>query len=268
MVMTEELVSENDQIVELYRQLKNGNKVAEQLGISNNTVYKVLKDLGIATDRFHKHLTIFQENNLIDLINEYNTGAKPTELAKKYNCAHITVLETLRKAGVEIRGAKTRLNESELEEIRLAYESGLNMKEVARKVGRHVNTIIRIINTNFSEISRSGKSGPGGPHWGGGRNRDGHGYIWVWVSPDDPMASMAVGNGRGRSSYVLEHRLAMARKIGRPLRDTETVHHIDGDRTNNAQANLELRQGKHGKHVVMMCLDCGSHNVGHAPLSN
>jgi len=32
----------------------------------------------------------------------------------------------------------------------------------------------------------------------------------------------------------------MERKIGRPLRANENVHHIDGDRLNNDPANLEL----------------------------
>lgn len=68
------------------------------------------------------------------------------------------------------------------------------------------------------------------------------------------------------TGHVLEHRLVMARKLGRPLLRTETVHHIDGDRMNNAPENLQLRQGKHGKHVVMCCLDCGSHNIGHVEL--
>ena len=38
------------------------------------------------------------------------------------------------------------------------------------------------------------------------------GYVRVKVPDDDPMAVM-----RDASGYVLEHRLVMARKLGRPL---------------------------------------------------
>lgn len=39
---------------------------------------------------------------------------------------------------------------------------------------------------------------------------------------------------------VLEHRLSMAKKIGRPLRSDEMVDHMDGVKTNNAPENLRL----------------------------
>ena len=42
------------------------------------------------------------------------------------------------------------------------------------------------------------------------------------------------------TGYEFEHRLVMAKMIGRPLREGENVHHRDGDRLNNAPANLEL----------------------------
>lgn len=68
------------------------------------------------------------------------------------------------------------------------------------------------------------------------------GGYWEVVCPPE-FAPMATAHGR-----VLEHRLGMARSIGRPLLPTETVHHIDGDVRNNAPENLELRAGQHGKH--------------------
>lgn len=42
------------------------------------------------------------------------------------------------------------------------------------------------------------------------------------------------------NGYEYEHRLRMAEKLGRLLRDGENVHHFDGDRLNNDPSNLEL----------------------------
>lgn len=71
--------------------------------------------------------------------------------------------------------------------------------------------------------------------WKGGRRTNSQGYVYVQLKSDNQFYGMA--NKRG---YTLEHRLVIARKIGRPLSCGEHVHHKDGIRSNNSEDNLEL----------------------------
>lgn len=61
---------------------------------------------------------------------------------------------------------------------------------------------------------------------------DSYGYILLWM-PDHPMA-----DGQG---YVKEHRLVLAKKLGRILTRDEDGHHLDENRANNHPDNIELK---------------------------
>ncbi|WP_109527173.1 MULTISPECIES: HNH endonuclease [Nocardia] len=64
------------------------------------------------------------------------------------------------------------------------------------------------------------------------------GYPRIWVGKDSPHA-----NAQG---YAYCHRLAMAEHLGRPLRPEETVHHVNGDKSDYRIENLELWAKNHG----------------------
>lgn len=71
--------------------------------------------------------------------------------------------------------------------------------------------------------------------WKGGRHKTSYGYITVKLMPDDFYYSMADTEG-----YVFEHRLVMAKHLGRCLQPWEQVHHKNGMREDNKLENLEL----------------------------
>ena len=84
------------------------------------------------------------------------------------------------------------------------------------------------------DCSKRSRRGVEAGYWKGGRLKVG-GYIRAWLAPDDAFFSMADSKG-----YVAEHRLVMARYLGRPLDDSEIVHHVNGVKDDNRLENLCL----------------------------
>lgn len=76
---------------------------------------------------------------------------------------------------------------------------------------------------------RPNMTGTNHPRWKGGVKRAVNGYTATYTE-QHPSGQL----------YVLDHRLVMERMIGRPLLDSENVHHKNGIRDDNRPENLEL----------------------------
>jgi len=92
----------------------------------------------------------------------------------------------------------------------------------------------KLINKN--RLKNSWLKGEENPNWKGGKTKDGAGYIQVIVYPDSPFYKMVCKSG----SRVREHRLVMAKFLGRSLTQDEHVHHRNGDKQDNRIENLQL----------------------------
>ena len=101
-----------------------------------------------------------------------------------------------------------------------------------------------------SEVNTGSKH----PHWKGGRII-GEGYVFIWLPKDDFFHSMC-----DHHNYVAEHRLVMARHIGRTLHTWEIVHHkhtkypsgsVD-DKQDNRIENLQLVTDERHNQITLL----------------
>lgn len=99
-------------------------------------------------------------------------------------------------------------------------------------------------NNGLLQLGNNGSRSPG---WRGGRRKTKRGYIRVWMDPEDPMYCMSDNDG-----YVLEHRLVMARKIGRPLLTGEVVHHSNRNKEDNSVDNLVLTSRSEHETITLL----------------
>jgi len=85
----------------------------------------------------------------------------------------------------------------------------------------------RIHKKNFTGLCYScwvkSHIGAASPNWKGGRHLDINGYVLVSLSPNDFFHPMADNH-----NYVREHRLVVAKALGRCLHTWEIVHHKKG----------------------------------------
>lgn len=244
---------------EIYKQYGTGSAVESKLNVSHTTAYRLLEQAGVVLPKRNetKPSRIKVKGELVTVIvSDYLAGLSWSELETKYKVGQYSMREAIRRAGVPLRdhGAqRRRVEEHEVAEIcRLYTKEAFSQAQIATKIGASQPVISRILRSNGIRI-KSKVSGEDHGSWQGGRTKTPGGYILVMDSTFPTMVT--------RIGYVLEHRLNMAKHLGRPLEKWESVHHIDGNRENNDISNLQLRIGQHGKSVRYCCSECGSYKL-------
>lgn len=197
-----------------------------------------------------------------EVVAAYKTGASSTTIARRHGCHTQTVLNVLARHGVRARGgderhSRRRWSDADLADMASMWQDGESRTAIGRKYRAGIETVTRVLTVTlgFQVGEPRHKGMDRHPNWKGGVVTP-QGYRLVRVDCGHPFAAMA-----GKDGYVPEHRLVAATMIGRSLRPDETVHHIDGNRANNAPGNLQVRNGRHGYGQVLRCHSCGSHDI-------
>lgn len=155
--------------------------------------------------------------NKKEAVRLYQSGLGVQSIAKHFGCTHGPVWRAL-KGLVEMRPAQGR--KFEPSEAAMLYAKGLSTPAIATKLGvsphavqealRNAGVKLRSIGAARNLIAKD-------------RRINAYGYAMLRVGP---------------RKYVLEHRVIAERVLGRSLKRTEYVHHINCDRADNSNRNL------------------------------
>lgn len=255
-------------VMEQYKKTQSGTRIAKRLGVAPRTVYKVLHDNGIDVPGWADEKPTrrkFSAEVEAQVVADYLAGMSLVQLETKYGEGQYALRAAVKRAGHKLRdhgGQRRRVYDGEAARMVYLYQMGMSQQQIATTFQAHQTVVSRVLR-KYGIETRHGKKGAQSAAWRGGIATNAQGYVMQHVDRASPYWQMAA-----RSGYVMQHRLVMAESLGRPLLDSESVHHINGDRTDNRLENLQLRQGKHGKGTVMCCADCGSRRIVHRELDD
>jgi hypothetical protein len=250
--------AQESEIVRRYQAGEGAQALGAAFGCGSGKPIKriLLKHGAFMDDRRWRGM--FSLEDRAEIVRRYQAGENQATIASSYGCTRGNIRNVLVRTDTFIRPVTSEEIDPRSEAILRAMRAeGAPVESIAEYLGVPKYRVVRWVRELQLPLAEHRpwsrwKSAP-----------TARGYRYVYVELDDPLRVMAHVEGN-----ILEHRLVMARHLGRPLTRRETVHHINGDRQDNRIENLQLRQGHHGMGQVMVCHSCGSHDVGPARIAD
>lgn len=175
------------------------------------------------------------------LVDGYLSGQTMAQIAEPFGLGQYVVRRVLTERGVEIRGStghrgRPRPLKASLDEIVRMHSEGLSCNQIAKHFDTYQWKVAKFLRKAGHEPNDGRfRRGSANPITKVGKWTTKEGYVTAILDLHEYHL-----RGRRKGNSMLEHRLVMARHLGRPLYDYENVHHMNGDKADNRLENLEL----------------------------
>lgn len=208
------------------------------LGVAEHTVLPVDHRTGVF---FMEGVMHGKKVNKELAIQMYKDGLNFTEIGRRLGHCHGVIGYHIHRSGLRIRTIyETRPVAIPTEYLTELYTKGMSLPQISEKVGLtnqaihsrlykagvKIRSISEAVKLAFKTGRAKPKRGKDNYGWKGGRSKNKTGYIDIRV------------NGKRK----LEHRAIMEKHIGRPLRRSEIVHHLNGIKDDNRIENLKIME--------------------------
>ena len=237
-----------------YMELGSAVKAADFFGVDPYYVRGAVKRIGGSPRDYAVNAAIrkraLTEEQDVEVVKLFRSGMTYAGLADTFGVSKHAVRECIERNGARERrrGPTVKLTGADRGRISAAFDGRSSVKAVADELGLNRQAVRKALKeAGVTHIPRL-------PKFGSRLNR--LGYVEILLKEEDWLYPSAKAQG-----YMLEHRYVVANALGRPLLATETVHHINGDKTDNRVENLQLHHKAHAKGVSLRCRCCGSTDI-------
>lgn len=253
-----------EELLKLYEEQKLSlRQIGKIYGVSNATVRKRMNEVNIkcrpARSGYRLTLNKLSGVSREELLNLYiSQGLSLPQIGEKFGVSASTVQVRMERLSIPRRpgggawhkgtGRLGKVTRAELDE--LYNKQSLSVIQIAKIYGVADTQMYK----KFQELNLPRRVYKGALvwSWNGGKQHCSKGYIAILLEKEDPFYSMADKNG-----YVKEHRLVMARYLGRPLLRTEIVHHRpDVAKDDNRIEVLYLMPNPSTHNRLSSCFNC------------